>query len=302
MEFGKSNHLDQVDFSFPETSLQNKKILNKIQRREKSTVYLGTTGWGNPEWAGVYYPSKNPKTFLESYGQQFSTIELNTSFYRIPPIEQLQKWYQTTPADFKFCPKVYKPISHNGFSAKTFLLMDNFIQVFQTLKEKLGPSFIQFPEYWTADHLPQLVNFLNKYHGQMDLAVELRHPSWFDDSSIISTLTDLFSSMKTTWLMTDVAGRRDVLHMLLTSSKAMIRFVGNELHPTDYYRIDNWIEKILFWLEQGIQEVYFFVHQPSILKSPELMTILEKEIKASTDVEIRGPKRVNHGADQMTLF
>lgn len=302
MEFGKILQFDQVDYRFPETSTQNQKILKRFKSGKKPVVYLGTTSWGNPEWVGFYYQSKNPKKFLEEYGAQCNTIELNTSFYRIPTLDNLQKWYQLTPNDFKFCPKMYKPISHGGFSVKSYYFMDNFVEAFQNLKQKLGPSFIQFPEYFTSEQLPGLLDFLMKYHQEIEIAVELRHPSWFEDSVFSRELVEAFSSFNTIWLMTDVAGRRDVLPMLLTSPKAMIRFVGNELHPTDFQRINAWTEKIHFWLKHGIQEVYFFVHQPSILKSPELMRILEDKIKAAFDVEIRGPKRVDHGADQMTLF
>lgn len=302
MEFGKSLQFDQVDYRFPETSMQNNRILEKFNRVDKPVVYLGTTGWGNPEWVGVYYQSKNPKNFIKEYGQQCNTIELNTSFYRIPLLDHLERWYQLTPDDFKFCPKVYKPISHCGLSAKSYAYMETFVETFQSLKGKLGPSFIQFPEYWTSEHLPQLLDFLNKFHQEIEIAVELRHPSWFEETGLCKDIAEAFSSLNVIWLMTDVSGRRDVLPMLLTTPKAIIRFVGNDLHPTDFKRINAWIEKILFWLRCGIQEVYFLVHQPSILKSPELMRILEKEIKASFDVEIRGPKRVDHGADQMTLF
>ena len=302
MEFGKNLRFEEVDYTFPDTDLQNKEILKKIKINNKPTVFLGATGWGNPEWVGVYYQSKNPKRFLGDYGKQFNTIELNTSFYRIPTMETLQRWYQHTPTDFKFCPKVFKPISHGGFSVKSYSFMDTFVETFQVLKEKLGPSFIQFPEYWTSENLPDLLDFLKKYHQEFEIAIELRHLSWFEDPSFCNELAAILSTLNVIWLMTDVAGRRDVLPMLLTGPKAMIRFVGNELHPTDFTRINAWIKKILFWLEQGIEEVYFFVHQPSILKSPELMRILEKEIKASFDVNIRGPKRVDHSADQMTLF
>lgn len=302
MEFGKTSQFEQVDYSFPDTFLQNKQLLKEFPSNDKPFVYLGTTSWGNPEWVGVYYQSKNPKNFLEAYSQQCNTIELNTSFYSIPSIATLRKWYQLTPDDFKFCPKVYKPISHGGLSNKSYLLMDTFVETFQLLKDKLGPSFIQFPESWTSKNFEDLIIFLEQYKGEMELAVELRHFSWFDDIGLCKELTAAFSALNIIWLMTDVAGRRDVLPMRLTAPKAMIRFVGNELHPTDFKRIKAWIEKILFWLSHGIQEVYFFVHQPSILNSPELMRILEKEIKAVFDVEIRGPKRVDHGADQMTLF
>jgi hypothetical protein len=71
-------------------------------------------------------------------------------------------------------------------------------------------------------------------------------------------------------IITDAAGRRDVLHMRLTVPRAFIRFVGNSLHPSDFPRIDDWARRIKKWLDAGIDEIYFFMHMHDEGKSPEL--------------------------------
>jgi uncharacterized protein YecE (DUF72 family) len=78
-------------------------------------------------------------------------------------------------------------------------------------------------------------------------------------------------------VITDVAGRRDVLHMRLSNRTAFIRFVANDLHPTDFPRIDEWTVLLKKWMEEGLKEIYFFIHTPDKSLCPELANrFLEK--------------------------
>ena len=61
-----------------------------------------------------------------------------------------------------------------------------------------------------------------------------------------------------------------MLHMRLTAPVAFIRFVGNNYHPKDIQRIDEWGERLASWVERGLREVYFFVHDTGELFSPEM--------------------------------
>jgi hypothetical protein len=87
-----------------------------------------------------------------------------------------------------------------------------------------------------------------------------------------------------------VAGRRDVLHMRLTTPSAMIRFVGNNLHPTDYTRIDAWVERLKVWFANGLQQLYFFVHEPDNITSPELATYLIEKLNRVCGFNLKPPK------------
>jgi uncharacterized protein YecE (DUF72 family) len=78
--------------------------------------------------------------------------------------------------------------------------------------------------------------------------------------------------------------------MELTVPKAFIRFVGNSLHPTDYTRIDDWVNRIHYWLQQGMKEVYFFMHMHDEAYSPELSVYLADKMKAVCGVEVTRPK------------
>ena len=75
-------------------------------------------------------------------------------------------------------------------------------------------------------------------------------------------------------MITDTAGRRDCVHMYLTVPKAFIRFVGNSLDNSDYTRIDDWVKRINYWLDNGLEELYFFMHMHDETYSPELSSYL----------------------------
>ncbi len=90
-------------------------------------------------------------------------------------------------------------------------------------------------------------------------------------------------------VITDVAGRRDVLHQRLTTPSVIIRFVGNDLHETDFSRIDEWVEKLKTWFALGLHEVYFFTHEPDNIHAPRLAKYLHDKIKGSFEAIVRGP-------------
>jgi uncharacterized protein YecE (DUF72 family) len=135
--------------------------------------------------------------------------------------------------------------------------------------------------------------------------VEARHPSFFDGKLQSRTYFNSLQYYRKIAIITDVAGRRDILHQKLTLEKTMVRFVGNGLHSTDYERINQWAERLKRWCEWGLREVYFFVHEPDNLLAPELTLYLADQIKGSFDAEMRVPLPLQSGDNrsaQMSLF
>ena len=91
-------------------------------------------------------------------------------------------------------------------------------------------------------------------------------------------------------VITDVAGRRDVLHQRLTTPTAIVRFIGNDSEATDFSRLDAWVKRLKTWFEMGLHEVYFFTHSPDNLKAPNLTKYFQERIEANFDAILRGPK------------
>ena len=80
--------------------------------------------------------------------------------------------------------------------------------------------------------------------------------------------------------------------MRLTTPSAFIRFVGNGLHPTDYARVDDWVQRIKLWMGQGIHKVYFFMHQHEEIYSPELSRYVIQQLNKHCGTAIPEPRFV----------
>ncbi len=301
MEFGKLSNISNVDFTLPLTHSFTHRVLTKKSNTPK--IHFGCTGWGMPQWTGKYYPkTAKPKSFLTHYGKQFTTIELNTTHYRIPDFDTIERWYEETPSDFVFAPKIPQIISHSSDLGLGEKATQQFCTSISGLKEKLGTTFMQLPESFGADKLPILNSFLEKFPlDRIPLAIEIRHQNLIKNTIDFNKYLELLHHFDVSTVITDVSGRRDMLHQALTTPKLLLRFVGNGLHSTDYKRVDDWIQLIIKWLDNGLEEVYFFSHQPDNILSPEMCIYFIEELEAHSTYRFkRKPSKFDDG--QLTLF
>lgn len=304
MKFGKLSDISQVNFTLPADPESTKTVLSSLPKAEKPILYVGCTGWGMKEWVGSVYPANTKtKDYLTHYAKQFNTIELNTTHYRIPSFDTVLKWKNESTPDFRFCPKIPQAISHSGGMGLNDGKLIAFCEAIQQLEEKMGCCFMQLPPYFSADRIAILKTFLDQFPTHIPLAVEVRHESWFKDEGATNRLADLLAAKNCAFVLTDVAGRRDVLHQQLTNNIAMVRFVGNDLHQTDYERIDEWILRLKDWFANGITEVYFFTHEPDNIQAPKMAKyMVDKAKEMMPTVSTRGPEFIKEQGQQMSLF
>jgi len=292
MKFGKTTQLDTIDFSLPSDHPLTKEVLTQVPTRdEPPKIYIGCTGWSMKEWTGNVYPKgTKAKDFLKYYGTQFNTIELNSTHYRIPTPETITKWKSLTPKDFRFCPKVTKQVSHTRDMGIESGKMTEFCTNISGLEAQLGPCFMQLPPYFGIDRYAALEAFLRQWPKDIRLAVEVRHESWFENEAATTKLLELLRAYHIGAVMTDVAGRRDVLHLGITTSFAMVRWVGNGLIDSDYERLNEWTDRLLKWTAAGLREIYFFPHEPDNILAPEITLYLTQKIQSAIPTAIiRGP-------------
>jgi uncharacterized protein YecE (DUF72 family) len=238
MDFGRIKNLDDIDFTLPSDDEANKKVLEKYKSDNLPKVFVGCPIWGVKEWIGSYYPaSAREKDFLLYYAKQFNTIELNTTHYRIPDPQTVRKWYANTGEGFKFCPKLPQEISHEKKLRNVAIETQIFCENIAGLKEKLGVCFLQLPPYFSPSEINYLEDFLKQFPTEIPLAIEFRHEDFFKKSHFNKTF-DLLEKYHINPVITDVAGRRDVLHQRFTTDTVLIRWVGDKLHPTDYQRVE----------------------------------------------------------------
>ncbi|MEM1215828.1 MAG: DUF72 domain-containing protein [Bacteroidota bacterium] len=303
MKFGKLSDITTVDFRLAETEASNADFLAPVAS-ERLAVYVGCTGWGMPQWVARWYPKgTKSKDFLAAYAQQFNTIELNTTHYRIPDGATVDKWCTAVPADFRFCPKVPQRISHSKQLGLGGDQLPLFWESLARFASKLGASFMQLPPYFGFDRLAQLQHFLSIWPAEYPLSVEFRHESWFADEQRILDWSAMLREEGVGAVITDVAGRRDVLHDQITQPFSVVRFVGNGLVPSDFRRADAWVARMLEWQKIGLSDLYFFPHQPDNVHAPEMCAYLVEQLQAR-GLNTRGPQliKASDEGQQISLF
>ncbi|QHL87888.1 DUF72 domain-containing protein [Nibribacter ruber] len=293
MDFGRLPDISKVNFSLPEDHAATAQVLARAQRPTKPSLYLGCPTWVNKNWLGSYYPSGAPDNqLLYWYSRQFNTLEMNTTHYRIPDLATVHKWKQAVPSGFTFCPKLPQIISHDQLLQNAGEPTQRFCEAILELGEALGMAFLQLPPFFGPEDFDILQRFLEQFPAEVPLAVEFRHPDWFKAGPRQEEAFQLLEERQMATVLTDVAGRRDALHMRLTAPVAMIRFNGHGLHPTDYTRLTDWAERLHQWLEQGLHTVYFFMHQQEILHAPPALEFLMDQLQQRTSLALPRPQKL----------
>jgi uncharacterized protein YecE (DUF72 family) len=144
-------------------------------------IRAGTSGWSYKEWKGYFYPEKlAAKEMLRYYGERFSTVEVNNTFYRMPNASTLANWAGEVPDDFAFVLKAPKRITHERRLKDVGDSVDYLLRTAVALRPKLGPILVQLPPTMKKD-VPRLRDFLSLLGSSDRAAFEFRHVSWFDD-------------------------------------------------------------------------------------------------------------------------
>lgn len=342
MEFGKVQYIDHINFSLPPDDPVTELLWERLAPlpREPLRVHVGGTEWGRTSWVGRAYPlGTKPKDFLTWYSRQFNTIELNTLFYGVPATTIIRRWADAVVPGFRFCPKFPEAISHKLQLSNASRETAEFIDALRLFEGKLGPAFLLLPDRFGPGEAGLLQHYVRQLPTGFAACVELRGQDWFSapgsgaagpsagsagagsvagracagspagpmsDGPYDAAIKDTFHEMLDRGVgtvITDVAGRRDVLHMRLTSPVAFIRFVTNSLHPTDYQRADAWVERLAQWASKGLREVYIFVHSPEELTSPEMMKYLITRFNERGLASLPVPNLVNGGQPgNLSLF
>jgi uncharacterized protein YecE (DUF72 family) len=137
-------------------------------------LHVGTSGFSYPSWRGGFYPADAaPEDFLRLYAERLPSVEVNSTFYRLPSEEQLRRWVDATPPGFRFGVKMPRAITFGGRIDG----VATFCERVRTLGERLGPVLVRLP-----DDRPRDEGFLQLLAGSLDpglrYALDLRHPSW----------------------------------------------------------------------------------------------------------------------------
>ncbi|MGQ0696310.1 MAG: DUF72 domain-containing protein [Nitrospiraceae bacterium] len=148
-------------------------------------LFIGTSGWTYASWKGAFYPEDLPSPrYLEFYSGEFSTTEVNYSFYHLPKPETYAKWAAQVPDGFVFAVKASRFITHVKRLADVEEAWATFVENALALGSHFGPILLQFPPSFRCDR-KRLAGFLRSVQNPVSksrplrLAFEFRHPSWF---------------------------------------------------------------------------------------------------------------------------
>lgn len=291
MDFGKVSpeELRTINLCLPDDPKENSTVL-KGRRVDTTKVYVGCAKWGRTEWIGKIYPEGTKEAkFLDHYVEHYNSIELNATHYKIYPPSSIQKWAEKAEGkDFVFCPKVPQTISHYSSFVNIEEKTNSFLDGILAFGKHLGPVFLQVSDKFSPKRKESLFNYLESLPRDLQFFVEVRNPDWFskeESKKLVNTLRKL----NVGYVITDTAGRRDCVHMHLTIPKAFVRFVGNSLDPTDYARIDAWVQQAKIWLDNGLEELYFFMHMHDETYSPELSSYLIQNLNTVCGLSLKEP-------------
>lgn len=300
MEFGRvtPEELELADFTLPPDTALTIKTLQESKNDKPLQVHVGCAKWGRKEWVGQIYPPKTKDAnFLDEYVKHFDCIELNATFYNIYSPEIIAKWRDKAEKnpEFKFCPKFSQMISHIRRLKNADELTTQYYKGIMAFGDKLGPLFLQLGDNYTPKSFLDVKVYLENLPKDVPLFLEIRHKEWFSIKENSDQLFNLLRELNIGAVITDATGRRDVVHMSLPTPHAFIRFVGNGLHPTDYARVDEWVDRIAQWKEMGLQSVWFFMHQHDEQYSPKLADYVVDELNKRLGLSLKRPYFLDTG-------
>ncbi len=271
MEFGRlSPDAHDADLRLP--SARPRIATPPAAGATRLNLRFGLPVWAKDEFVGPLYPEGTPKSdYLSAYAARCSAIELNATFYAVPPVERARGWAESTPPSFRFCPKMPKGVSH-GRELKREML-DAFMTGVAGFGERLGPIFIQLPEWADLTWRRPLFDLLEAL-PKGAFAIELRHEAWFDEEATFKKLRAYLEKKAIGLVITDSPGRRDVVHMGVTAPFTFVRFLGHDGGDVDRRRIDEWLVQLDRWKSEGLEEAYFFVHHENEVDGVPLLEAL----------------------------
>ena len=299
MKFGSVDNPENIDFTLPIDHIDTLRVLNKVKDDNLPEIYVGCAKWNKADLKG-FYP-KGTKDELEYYSRQFNSIELNATFYRIFPADTFSGWYDKTPKNFKFFPKLNQEISHWKRLNEVSTIVEDYLNNASNLQEKLGTIFLQMHNNFAPKDFNRVVEFVERWPKEFPLAIEFRHTDWYNNETVSNQLYDLLETNNVSNVLVDTAGRRDLLHMRLTNPTAFVRYVGAN-HPSDYTRLDDWVKRLKEWQEQGVKEIDFFIHQNIEKESPLLSSYFIKKLNKELGCQLEIPNEDNNDNSQQKLL
>jgi uncharacterized protein YecE (DUF72 family) len=229
----------------------------KKNQQRKGIIRIGTSNIVVPGNKQTFPEAFQLKSRLNYYSSLFNTLEVNSSFYKVPMYSTFEKWSQDVPRDFKFSVKLWREITHCKNLNGDLEQVGKFLKAAAGMGNKKGCLLIQFPGKITMEYFKQVENII-EMAAQQDpgwkIAVEFRHNSWY-----IGETYELLDEYDAALVLHDIPKSR------MPENNTRANFVYMRFHgPTGNYRdsyTDGFLKEkasqVKGWLKEG-KDVYVY--------------------------------------------
>jgi len=238
-----------------------------------ASVNIGTSGWHYKHWLGPFYPEKLPASkMLDYYAERFHTVELNNTFYRLPPESGVIAWRDSTPANFCFSAKGSRFLTHMKKLKDPEPGIEKFFSRVDLLGDKLGPIVFQLPPWWEVN-AARLEAFLEALPPRRLYSFELRNATWHT-----AEIDRILQRYNVAFCIYEIAGFRSDFH--LTADHTYVRLHG----PGGAYQgsypdatLDEWAARIEAWAA-GLRAVYVYFDNDQAAFAVENALTLQRKL------------------------
>jgi len=217
-------------------------------------VRIGVSGWSYPHWRGAFYPDGlRVKDQLAYCAGRFATLEINGSFYRLPSEKAVAAWRDAVPEGFVFAWKASRYITHYRRLKDVDDSLELVFGRMEGLGDKAGPALFQLPPQMKADP-DRLADFLARLPERRRVAIEFRHPSWYDPA--------VFDLLKRRGVAFCVSDHRDApAPWVATAGFVYVRGHGPGGGYSGAYsdaELQGWAKRLRAWSQEGRDAWVYF--------------------------------------------
>jgi uncharacterized protein YecE (DUF72 family) len=219
-----------------------------VQQDRVGAVRIGLSGWNYAHWRnGVFYPPRLPaRRWLEFYAARFDTVEVNSTFYRLPRADAVANWVAGTPPSFLFAIKASRYLTHVKRLRELGPGLELFLERIEPLlrSPKLGPLLWQLPPTFRRDHA-RLAEALARFPPGLRHCVEFRDPSWF-----VAETYELLREHRVALVVGDRPQVNWFQAHELTADWTFVRFHGGTRGRRGNYsrrELEEWAERLRAW-------------------------------------------------------
>lgn len=266
----------------------------------KRPYSLGCPIWSCEAWQGSLYRRTSPRRkWLAEYSQVFQAVEGNSTFYGLPSASTVERWCEETADDFHFVLKFPRAITHEkklrDATAETSAFVDLLFVLAEA--ERLGPTMLQLPPYFSGADLPTLAAYLQRLPASLNYAVEVRHDDFFHGSVHDLRLADLLREQGVDRVIFDSRPlysaapddeieaasqtRKPLLPVrpIALGHRPILRLIGrNDISKVRPW-VQEWIPTIRSWIQDGLHP-YVFTHTPDDRYAPSFAQRFHQELIA----------------------